>query len=92
MPDNSDDKIAALRSQIEQRLREQLARHKRTKPHIDHCQIVDMQIKQECERLELMAFDFDNEGKFGTANVVRLLIDDYLPKLAHELRRPWLLG
>lgn len=86
MPDNADDVILTLKSQIEQRLQDQIARHHKINPNIDPRQVVDIQIAQENEKLERMFDKFADEGENNLANFVRSLIDEWLPELAHDLK------
>ena len=87
MSDDWDDWLSNFRSQIEQRLREQLERHQKINPYSDRRQIIDIQINQERERLELNADKADDEGKHVIAEIIRELSDDYLPELARDLKR-----
>ncbi len=87
MSNRGDDLIATLRTQIEGRLREQLQRHQKINPHSDWRQIVDIQINQECERLERMSKKFEDQGQQAVADVVHSLIDDYLPELSQQLKK-----
>ncbi len=82
----TDDIVAQLRADVEQRVREQLARHQRIEPTIDLSQVVDIQIGQERERMERVAEKFYDEGKDNIAEFVDAVID-WLPELAQDLKR-----
>jgi hypothetical protein len=82
-----DDFLFQLRAPIEKRLREQLARHLRIDPNIDRGKIVDIQIRQERERLEGQALVYEDAGQDMQGELVRMLIDDWLPELAQQLKR-----
>ena len=82
-----DNFLAQLRAAIEKRVREQLARGLQVDPKADLRKIIDIQIGQERERLELQALEYEDAGGDRRAEVVRMLIDDWLPELAQQLER-----
>ncbi len=87
MPDNEDDLILVLRSQIEQRSHEQLKRRHKVNPYSDRRRAIELQINQQRERLERIAGEFNGQDKHRIAEFVRTLIDGYLPELAHDLKQ-----
>ena len=72
---------------IEKRVREQLARCLQVDPDADLHKIIDIQIGQERERLESQALEYEDAGGDRPAELVRMLIDDWLPELAQQLRK-----
>ena len=82
----ADDFMAELRSDIEQRVREQLARHQRVDPTVELSQVVDIQIDQEREKLERKIEKLEDEGKDEVAEGLNLVID-WLSELAQDLKR-----
>ena len=82
-----DNFLAQLRAAIEKRVREQLARGLQVDPNADLRKIIAIQIGQERERLELQALEYEDAGSDMRAEVVRMLIDDWLPELAQQLKR-----
>jgi hypothetical protein len=82
-----DDVLAQVRTAIEKRVREQLARHLRVDPNADVRKIVDIQIRQERERLEMQALEHEDAGQDRLAELVHMLIADWLPELARQLKR-----
>jgi hypothetical protein len=82
MPNDDDDFIPTLRSQIEERVRNQIRRHLKIDPNIDPRRIVDLQIAQERERLERAS---DSLGPNAHAAIDALI--EWLPDLANELKR-----
>ena len=82
-----DNFLAQLRAAIEKRVREQLARGLQVDPKADLRKIIDIQIGQERERLESRALEYEDAGGDRRAEVVRMLIDDWLPELAQQLER-----
>ncbi len=85
--DEFDRFLAAMRGKIEDRIREQLARHHRVDPNIDPRRVIDIQIKQERERLERSAEKFDDEGNDKIAELCRSLAEEWLPELSQKLQR-----
>lgn len=85
MSNSGDDVVAALRSQIENRVRDQLKRHLAINPTGDPRQIVDIQIAQEKERCERDAEKCAEEGRQSLADVYEAIIE-WLPQLAQELK------
>ena len=75
--------LAEIRSGIEQRVNEQIERHRRADPNGDSRQVVDIQIKQEREKLERL---LENEESPAMAGLLQTLMDDYLPWLAKQLK------
>ena len=82
-----DDFLAQLRAAIEKRVREQLARHLRVDPNADVGKIIDIQIRQERERLQGQALEYEDAGQDRQAELVRMLTEDWLPELAQQLER-----
>jgi len=76
-----------VRATFERRVREQVARHLRADPNADHCKIIDIQMRQERERLERQALEYEDSGQDRQAELIHTLIDDWLPELARELKR-----
>jgi uncharacterized protein YggU (UPF0235/DUF167 family) len=85
MTDNDMDVIAELKADVEQRFREQLNRHFRINPNADRRQVVEIQLRQERERLELKAAKFEDQGEENLAEICRFLADEWLPILSKEL-------
>ena len=83
----ADDFLIQVRAAIERRVREQLARHMSVEPNIDHGQIIDIQMRQERERLERQALEYEDAGKDRLAELMHTLIEDWLPELTQELKR-----
>jgi hypothetical protein len=82
-----DNFLAQLRAAIEKRVREQLARGLQVDPNADLRKIIDIEIGQERERLESQALEYEDAGGDRRAELVRMLIDDWLPELAQQLKR-----
>jgi hypothetical protein len=82
-----DNFLAQLRTAIEKRVREQLARRLQVDPNADLPKIIVIQIGQERERLESQALEYEDAGRYKQAELVRMLIDDWLPELAQQLRQ-----
>ena len=82
----SDDILAELRADIEQRVRNQFERHLRINPNADPSHIVEIQIEQEREKLERMYQKFQTDEPEKFAEFTRVLIDDWLPMLSKELK------
>ena len=82
----TDDLFDQLQSNIEKRVREQLARHQRIEPTIELSQVVDIQINQEREKLVIKVDEFYDEGKINFAEITELIIE-WLPELAQNLKR-----
>jgi hypothetical protein len=82
-----DDFLAQSRTAIEKRVWEQLVRHLRVDPNADLRKIIDIQIHQERERLEMQALEHEDAGQDRLAELVHMLIDDWLPELAQQLKR-----
>ncbi len=85
--DEIDRFLAAIRAKVEDRIREQLARHHRVNPNIDPRQVIEIQIKQEGERLERSAEKYEDEGKDNMAELCRSLAEEWLPELSQILQR-----
>ncbi len=83
--DEFDRFLAAMRGKIEDRIREHLAR--RVDSNIDPRRVIDIQIKQERERLERSAEKFDDEGNDKIAELCRSLAEEWLPELSQKLQR-----
>ncbi len=85
--DEVDRFLAAMRAKVEDRIREQLARHHRVNPNIDPRHVIEIQIKQEHERLERSAEKYEDEGKDNMAALCRSLAEEWLPELSQKLQR-----
>jgi hypothetical protein len=84
---DADEILGKLRRDIEQRVREQLARHLAIAPHADLARIVDIQIEQEKERLNKMADKFEEQDNLNLVEFTELLIDGWLPQLAKQIKQ-----
>lgn len=82
----ADDILAKLRAGIEQRVREQLARHFAIEPNTDPRRIIDIQIEQEREQLIWLAKEWDEQGNTQGAEVAEQLAKEWLPDLAKQLK------
>ena len=88
--ENVEDKFYAALFSIDEgvreRVREQLRRHSRINPNVDPRQVIDVQIKQEREKLEreLEHYEEDGEDLFKI-EVCELLINR-LPQLAKDIK------
>lgn len=80
--DEDTNILAIYRKTIEDRLAEQMARHVRVSPKIDPKHVVDLQIKQERERLERAIQRADSQIQI---DVYRALLE-WLSELAQKLR------
>ncbi len=76
--------IEQYQAMIEKNVREQIARHHHVDPTIDRKRIVEIQIRQERERLERMADRLDDKG--GNGDIIRELAGDWLSELEHRLK------
>ena len=75
-----------MQREIERRVSEQLARTLAIEPNADPRKIIDIQIKQERERLILAAERFDNQGNDQAAELAEMLAEEWLPYLAKQLK------
>ena len=83
--DDIDNARAEWKAEIKGRIREQLNRHFRINPNADRKQVIEIQMRQERERLEQKAAKFEDQGKDNLAEFCRFLADEWLPKLSKEL-------
>ena len=83
----ADDVLAQLKAVIEKRVREQLVRHHQIDPTIDRQKIVDIQIRQEHERLVRLGEKSEENDQDELAEVARILAEEWLPSFAQELKR-----
>ena len=72
---------------IEQRVKDQIARHRGVGSTIGRGQIIEIQMKQERERLINLAERYDDEDKGELAEACWKLVDEWLPYLERELKR-----
>lgn len=83
---NSNDIYASIKENIKKRVYEQLQRH-RVDPNMDPRKIVDIQIKQERERLERMIEQQKNSEDPGVELIDALeALIKLLPSLAEEIK------
>ena len=87
MTKHADDFFDQLRASIESRIRDQLARHSRIDPNLNPKKIIDIQIRQEKEKLEKMAEDFEDGGQEQLADFCELLAEEWLLELRADLLR-----
>ena len=73
---------AELRAGVEARVREQIERHLRVDPRANIARIVEMQMRQEEERLERLIDEADGEEAEA---LVALMA--WLPQLEQQLKR-----
>lgn len=78
--------VQQLISDIEARVVDQVNRRVLTELTADHQNIVDNELEYAKISLEELAEDFDAEGERVGAELVRSLIDDWLPLLAGEIK------
>ena len=78
------DYLNELRTGIETRVREQIDRHLRVDPRANIVRIVDMQMRQEEERLERLIDEADENPERAEALVALLGL---LPQLEQQLKR-----
>jgi len=78
----SDEALAAIRKTIEDRVSEQMTRHVRLNPNADPKQVIDIQMKQEQERLRLAIQNAEDQILM---DVYRALLE-WLPELANSLK------
>ncbi len=78
------DHLAELRAGIEARVREQIERHLRVDPRANIARIVEMQMRQEEERLERLIDEADDDPDRAEALVALLAL---LPQLEQQLKR-----
>lgn len=83
MTDMGNEFLVQYRASIEQRIREQIERHQRINPNLDPRRVVEIQMKQEQERLEKL---IDDENT--SPPMVELLeqLIDWLPQLEHKFK------
>jgi hypothetical protein len=82
MAADRDDLLAQIRALVEQRAREQIARHQNVSPNVDPRKVVRIQMQQERERLERLIDD--EETTPAQAEAYRALIE-WLPHLERQL-------
>ena len=82
MATDRDDFLAQIRAGVEQRVREQIARHQNVSPNEDPRKAVRIQMQQEREKLERLIDD--EETTPAQAEVYRALIE-WLPRLERQL-------
>ena len=78
------DYLAELRAGIEARVREQIERHLRVDPRANIARIVEMQMRQEEERLERLIDEADDDPEQGEALIALLGL---LPQIEEQLKR-----
>ena len=76
--------LAELRAEVEARVREQIERHLRVDPGANIRRIVEMQMRQEEERLERFIDEADDNPERAEALIALLGL---LPQLAEQLKR-----
>jgi hypothetical protein len=84
--DELDDFLDELRSAIEGRVREQLARHQAIDTTMDPRRIVDLQIEQERQKLTKIADKFEQEGNPEAALAVESIAEEWLSYIAKQLK------
>ena len=72
-------------TEVEALVREQTRRRALADPDADWNRIVQIEIENVQATLERLAADFEDEGEPGGADLVRSLIEDWLPVLTREL-------
>ena len=72
-------------TEVEALVREQTQRRALANPDADWNQIIEIEIENVKATLERLAADFEDEGEPGGADLVRSLIEDWLPVLTREL-------
>lgn len=60
MSSETDNTLALIRTEIEKRVREQMLRHSKIDPAGDPRKIVDIQMKQEREKLECLIEQYED--------------------------------
>ncbi|MGB8275613.1 MAG: hypothetical protein WCF16_10140 [Alphaproteobacteria bacterium] len=83
----ASDLLEDLRRDIQQRVAEQIARHRHADPNVDVHRVIDIQFTHERVRLQKLAERFDQEAQTELAGLCRLLADEWLPELARELKK-----
>jgi len=78
------DHLTELRAGIEARVREQIERHLRVDPRANIARIVELQMRQEEERLERLIDEADDNPERAEALVALLGL---LPQLQERLKR-----
>ena len=84
MSNDIDKFLASLRAHIESRVREQLVRHQRVVPTSDRKQIVELQMKQEREKLVRLIEQHEEDPTMSDAYQTIL---DWLPELERDIKR-----
>ena len=74
--------LAELRAEVEARVREQIERHLRVDPGADIRRIVEMQMRQEEERLERLIDEADE-----AQSEALLALMAWLPQFEQQLKR-----
>ena len=83
MSSEAGNVIASLREAIEKRVRKQVLRHSKIDPTGDRKKIIDIQMKQEREKLErLIERNEDNPAKVEAFEV----LIEWLPELAQQIK------
>jgi hypothetical protein len=82
MPNERDSFLIQIRSPIERRINEQIERHRRITPDVDIRNVIDIQIRQEIEKLNLL---LENEEDPTMAKAFQILIE-WLPQFARQLK------
>lgn len=83
MPSEADNVIASIREAIEKRVREQVLRHSKIDPTGDRKKIIDIQMKQEREKLERLIER--NEDNSAMVDALEALLE-WLPELAQQIK------
>ncbi|MDP6709543.1 MAG: hypothetical protein QF893_24660 [Alphaproteobacteria bacterium] len=88
MADSSDHHEIVLKTmtEVEAMVRQQIQKRALANPGTVRSQIVDIEIEQVRATLERLVDAFEDEGELGGADLVRSLIDEWLPVLSRELR------
>ncbi len=74
--------LAELRAEVEARVREQIERHLRVDPRANIARIVEMQMRQEQERLERLIDEADE-----AQSEALLALMAWLPQFEQQLKR-----
>lgn len=82
MADDDTNILAIYRKAIEDRVNEQVARHARVSPNTDPKHVVDIQFRQERERLEKAIESAESQLQI---DVYRAFLE-YLSELAQKLK------
>jgi hypothetical protein len=82
MANHENNVLAQYRAMVENRVREQIARHQNANPNADPRRAVEIQMQQERELLERLIEDDDTTP--DQAEMFRLLIQ-WLPELGRRI-------